>query len=194
MSNVQGSASKQKKVGATETSTASLIYVHNGKEQRMKDEDKMKASLNLKIFAPKFFNPQNFQVLRWNFASPRGEHVAQLKEQLQPCLSPELHAQMCHEDFKQHLKAIDTLTKVHLSHSLSPSSLPLTLSLPPSLPPSLSLPLTLSLPLSLPLPPSISPRLSQAPTLPSKKPPLAAQTSCFAGSHFASLTRTRRST
>ncbi|CAI8010225.1 Cytoskeleton-associated protein 5 [Geodia barretti] len=51
------------------------------------------------------------KVLKWNFASPRSEHVVQLKEQLQPCLSPDLFAQMCHDDFKQHLKALETLIK-----------------------------------------------------------------------------------
>ena len=60
----------------------------------MKDEDKMKT-------------------LKWNFTAPRGEHISQLKDQLQACVSSELLAQMNHDDFKHHLKAIDTLTKVH---------------------------------------------------------------------------------
>ena len=60
----------------------------------MKDEDKMKT-------------------LKWNFTAPRAEHIAQLKDQLQTCVSSELLAQMSHDDFKHHLKAIDTLTKVY---------------------------------------------------------------------------------
>ena len=83
------------------------------------------------------------QVLKWNFASPRSEHVVQLKEQLQPCLSPDLFAQMCHDDFKQHLKALETLIKVGtiVVHSSTYFSGDYTLinSLSPSLPLSLSL-------------------------------------------------------
>ena len=59
----------------------------------MKDEEKMKT-------------------LKWNFASPRAEFVDQLKEQMQPCCSAALFAQLFHDDFKQHIAALGVLTKV----------------------------------------------------------------------------------
>ena len=52
------------------------------------------------------------QTLKWNFALPRSEHVEQLKEQLQPCVSSALFTQLFHDDFKHHLTALATLTKV----------------------------------------------------------------------------------
>ena len=69
------------------------MFIPNGKESRMKDEEKMKT-------------------LKWNFASPRAEFVDQLKEQMQPCCSAALYAQLFHDDFKQHIAALGTLTKV----------------------------------------------------------------------------------
>lgn len=84
-------AGKSKKDG-DESTGPPLVFVPNGKEQRIKDEEKMKT-------------------LKWNFAAPRTEHMDQLKEQLQPCVSPVLFAQLFHEDFKQHLVALTTLTQ-----------------------------------------------------------------------------------
>lgn len=52
------------------------------------------------------------QTLKWNFPLPRSEHVEQLKEQLQPCVSSTLFTQLFHDDFKHHLTALATLTKV----------------------------------------------------------------------------------
>ena len=87
------SGGKDKKGGSAETSGAPLVFVPNGKESRMKDEEKMKT-------------------LKWNFASPRAEFIEQLKEQMQPCASTALFTQLFHDDFKQHIAALGILTKV----------------------------------------------------------------------------------
>ncbi len=82
------------KKNAPEPSTGSpLVFVPNGKESRTKDEERMKT-------------------LKWNFQAPRTEHIDQLKEQLAPCVSTDLHASLFHDDFKKHLAALATLTKV----------------------------------------------------------------------------------
>ena len=52
------------------------------------------------------------QTLKWNFASPRTEHIEQLKEQFAPCVSGTLRSQLFHSDFKFHLVALSTLTQV----------------------------------------------------------------------------------
>ena len=78
---------------SSESSGAALVFVPNGKESRTKDEEKMKT-------------------LKWNFNQPRSEHINQLKEQLQPCVSAALFSQLFHDDFKQHIAALATLTKV----------------------------------------------------------------------------------
>ena len=90
---------KDKKSGGAESSGAPLVFVPNGKESRMKDEEKMKT-------------------LKWNFASPRAEFIDQLKEQIQPCTSAALFTQLFHDDFKQHIAALGILTKVNHSDSL----------------------------------------------------------------------------
>ena len=52
------------------------------------------------------------QVLKWNFTTPRQEFVDQLKDQIKAAgFNTSLQIQMFHSDFKQHLKAIDTLAK-----------------------------------------------------------------------------------
>ena len=90
---------KDKKGSGAESSGAPLVFVPNGKESRMKDEEKMKT-------------------LKWNFASPRAEFIDQLKEQLQPCTSAALFTQLFHDDFKQHIAALGILTKVNCGNGL----------------------------------------------------------------------------
>ena len=92
------SGSKDKKGGGAESSGAPLVFVPNGKEFRMKDEEKVK-------------------ILKWNFASPRAKFIDQLKEQIQPCTSAALFTQLFH-DFKQYIAALGILTKVNHSDSL----------------------------------------------------------------------------
>ena len=69
-------------------------YVVNAlKNQRFKDETRLK-------------------ILKWNLTAPRQDLVDQLKDQMiAACFSATLIPQLFHADFKQHLKAIDTLTK-----------------------------------------------------------------------------------
>ncbi len=87
----KGGSSKK---SAPEASSGSpLVFVPNGKESRMKDEQKMKT-------------------LKWNFQSPRTEHIDQLKEQLAPCISSDLHTSFFHDDPKKHIAALAMLTKV----------------------------------------------------------------------------------
>ena len=91
------SGGKDKKGSGAESSGAPLVFVPNGKESRMKDEEKLKT-------------------LKWNFASPRTEFIDQLKEQMQPCVSTALYSQLFHDDFKQHIAALGILTKVSLTN------------------------------------------------------------------------------
>lgn len=54
----------------------------------------------------------SFQLLRWTFNAPTDEHVEQLKIQMATVCKPALHVQLYHSDFKQYLKALETLTQV----------------------------------------------------------------------------------
>lgn len=92
--------SKTQKKGESSAAEVSsggpLKFVPNGKEGRMKEEEKLKT-------------------IKWNFAQPRLEHIEQLKEQLVPCLSSDLHLQMFHDDFKKHIAALAILTQVFVN-------------------------------------------------------------------------------
>ena len=81
------------KKGGAEDPGAPLVLVPHGKEGRHKDEDKSKT-------------------LKWNFAQPRREYVDQLKDQMLPCVSSTIYAQLFHDDFKKHIVALESLTKV----------------------------------------------------------------------------------
>ena len=86
--------SDTKKGGAAaEDSGAAFILVPHGKESRNKDEEKLKT-------------------LKWNFNQPRKEHVEQLKDQFLTCVNSTLFSQLFHDDFKKHIVALDTMTKV----------------------------------------------------------------------------------
>jgi cytoskeleton-associated protein 5 len=54
-----------------------------------------------------------FQVLKWNFTTPREEFVELLKDQMTVAnVNKTLMANMFHSDFRFHLKAIDALNEV----------------------------------------------------------------------------------
>jgi cytoskeleton-associated protein 5 len=54
-----------------------------------------------------------FQVLKWNFKTPREEFVELLKDQMTVAnVNKTLMANMFHSNFRFHLKAIDTLSEV----------------------------------------------------------------------------------
>lgn len=68
-----------------------MLAANNLKNQRMLDEQKMK-------------------VLKWNFTSPREEFIELLRDQMTAAnVNKALMANMFHDDFRYHLKAIDTL-------------------------------------------------------------------------------------
>ncbi|KAF0310307.1 Cytoskeleton-associated protein 5 [Amphibalanus amphitrite] len=68
------------------------LQVNNLKRQRVADEVKLKC-------------------LKWNFTQPRAEFLEQLKDQMTNAgVNKTLMTQMFHSDFKQHIKAIDTLS------------------------------------------------------------------------------------
>lgn len=74
-----------------EVDTSPMLAVNNFKNQRMLDEQKMK-------------------VLKWNFTSPREEFIDLLRDQMVAAnVNKALMANMFHDDFRYHLKAIDTL-------------------------------------------------------------------------------------
>ncbi len=90
-----------RKKGEEAVDLSPLMAENALKTQRFKEEAKLK-------------------VLKWNFTSPRQEFVDQLKEQMATAaLNTTLVTQMFHNDFKQHLKAIESL---HVF--LSPETLP----------------------------------------------------------------------
>lgn len=64
-----------------------ITYVANGKEQRIKDEMRLKT-------------------LKWIFQAPREELITQLKTQCGTCMSNDLVDEMFHKDFQHHLKAL----------------------------------------------------------------------------------------
>ncbi|XP_037087768.1 LOW QUALITY PROTEIN: protein mini spindles-like [Pollicipes pollicipes] len=67
------------------------LQVNNLKRQRVQDEVKLKC-------------------LKWNFSTPRPEFIEQLKDQMTNAgVNKALMTQMFHADFKQHIKAIDSL-------------------------------------------------------------------------------------
>ena len=76
-----------------EVDTSPPYVANNLKNQRFKDETRLK-------------------VLKWNFTTPRQDVIEQLKDQMiTASFSATLVPQLFHNDFKQHLKAIDALTK-----------------------------------------------------------------------------------
>ena len=59
-----------------------------------------------------FKDEAKFRILKWNFTTPRGEFVEQLKDQMITAnFNTTLLGQMFNKDFKQHLKAIESLNK-----------------------------------------------------------------------------------
>ena len=60
----------------------------------------------------RFREENKFKILKWNFQSPRSEFVEQLKDQMIAAnLNQTLMNQMYHSDFKQHLKALESLVR-----------------------------------------------------------------------------------
>ena len=55
---------------------------------------------------------EKMKVLKWNFGQPRREHVDQLKDQMHPCVNATVLVQLFHDDFKKHIAALETFTKV----------------------------------------------------------------------------------
>ncbi|KAJ6636203.1 Protein mini spindles [Pseudolycoriella hygida] len=74
-----------------EVDTSPLLAVNNLKNQRLLDEQKLK-------------------VLKWTFTTPREEFTDLLKDQMSTAsVNKSLMANMFHDDFRYHLKAIDSL-------------------------------------------------------------------------------------
>lgn len=60
----------------------------------------------------RFKDEQKLKILKWNFSQPRPEFVDLLKDQMTTSnVNRTLMTQLFHNDFKQHLKALDTLSK-----------------------------------------------------------------------------------
>ena len=67
-------------------------------------------SLSLSLSLSHLSLSLSLQILKWNFQMPRPEHIDQLKDQLLTCVSLPVHKKLFHEDFKQQLQAVSTLT------------------------------------------------------------------------------------
>ncbi|KAG0714752.1 Cytoskeleton-associated protein 5 [Chionoecetes opilio] len=92
-----GSTSGRKE--AEDVDTSPMLQINTLKQQRTLDE-------------------QRLRVLRWDFTAPRAEFVSQLKDQMTTAgLNRQLTSNMFHQDFKFHIKAIDSLNE-DLSYNL----------------------------------------------------------------------------
>ena len=82
---------------------------------RKKSEDVDKGppySNTITLKNQRFKDEQKLKILKWHFTQPRAEFVDQLKDQMNTAnFNKTLMTQMFHNDFKQHLKAIETLSK-----------------------------------------------------------------------------------
>ena len=86
------SAAPSSRKKGEDVDTSPLYVASNLKNARFKDEAKLK-------------------LLKWNFAAPRQEFVDQLNEQMTSAnFNKTLMGQMFHTDFKQHLKALESLS------------------------------------------------------------------------------------
>lgn len=86
-----GSASAAGRKKEEEVDLSPLFQINNLKHQRLLDEQKLK-------------------VLKWNFTTPRDEFTDLLKEQMTNAnVNKGLMANMFHDDFRYHLKVIDSL-------------------------------------------------------------------------------------
>uniref|UniRef100_T1HV74 TOG domain-containing protein n=1 Tax=Rhodnius prolixus TaxID=13249 RepID=T1HV74_RHOPR len=86
----------------TESDAMSLLPINNLKNQRVIDEQKLKT-------------------LKWNFTSPRTEYIDLLKElMISANINKNLIFNMFHNDFRYHLKAIDSLSDSLSSNDLIP--------------------------------------------------------------------------
>ena len=91
--NRPGTSTAASRKKSEDVDTGPLYTSNNLKNQRFKDEQKLK-------------------ILKWNFTAPRAEFVDQLKDQMTVAnFNRTLFTQMYHSDFKQHLKAIESLSK-----------------------------------------------------------------------------------
>ena len=80
--------------------------------KKSEDVDTGPAYTNNNLKAQRFKDEQKLKILKWHFSQPRQEFVEQLNEQMTVAnFNRTLMIQMFHSDFKQHLKAIETLTK-----------------------------------------------------------------------------------
>lgn len=86
-------AASKKKGAGDEEDTGPPLRVNKSKEQRFKEEKKLK-------------------LLKWNFQAPTPEFLEQLRTQLEANVSKSLFDNMVHSDFKKHIVAIETLDKV----------------------------------------------------------------------------------
>ncbi|VDP88340.1 unnamed protein product [Echinostoma caproni] len=88
------STATSKKSVVEEPAAAPLLQANkNAKTTRLNDEKKRK-------------------LLKWDFDAPTRDHVQQLNQLfLNAGTSPDLHALLFHSDFKQHVKALDQLTR-----------------------------------------------------------------------------------
>ena len=90
---LQGAGNSSRKQ-EEDADTSPLLQVNNMKQQRASDEQRLK-------------------VLRWDFTTPRAEFITQLKDQMTNAnLNKQLISNMFHQDFKFHIRAIDSLTEV----------------------------------------------------------------------------------
>ena len=80
--------------------------------KKAKDEDLSPPYTANDLKKTRFKDETRLKILKWNFTTPRQEFVDQLKEQIEASgFNTTLQTQMFHSDFKQHLKAIESLAK-----------------------------------------------------------------------------------
>eukprot|EP00095_Tigriopus_kingsejongensis_P001503 maker-scaffold1086_size63525-snap-gene-0.14 protein:Tk01503 transcript:maker-scaffold1086_size63525-snap-gene-0.14-mRNA-1 annotation:"microtubule associated protein" len=109
-----GSAPPEKKTSTKAASRPATAKPAPAASARKKGEeiDLSAPYIATNLKSVRFKEESKLKVLKWNFATPRQEFVDQLKDQMTTAsFNQTLFTQMYHNDFKQHLKAIETLTK-----------------------------------------------------------------------------------
>ncbi|XP_040572755.1 cytoskeleton-associated protein 5 [Lepeophtheirus salmonis] len=101
---------KEAKTSSSKSRFENVAAVASNKKK--KEEDTYAPYINDNLKNSRFKDETKFKVLKWNFITPRPEFVEQLNDQLTNTnFNKTLVSQMFHNDFKQHIKVIDSLIK-----------------------------------------------------------------------------------
>uniref|UniRef100_A0A0K2TDH6 Cytoskeleton associated protein 5 [Falco peregrinus] n=1 Tax=Lepeophtheirus salmonis TaxID=72036 RepID=A0A0K2TDH6_LEPSM len=102
--------SKERKTSSAKSRFGMVAAAASNKKKNEEDTGAPYVNANLKN--SRFKEETKFKVLKWNFTTPRPEFVEQLNDQMTNAnFNKTILTQMFHNDFKQHIKVIDSLIK-----------------------------------------------------------------------------------